>query len=317
MSKTFEQHTAYSKDLILFAKENWYAFDAFKKKAEFIKPFEYQIEVLKKLHEQPFSIVAKTRQMHVSSMMSLYIAWYALFNTNKNIIILSNNLSQSSCILERIRWILQTYSVDDEKDGFVKNTYFHWENDFIKNNKKEITLKNGCRIIAISPLIPLKGYSIDLLYIDEAAFIKNFMSLYMCLAPCVSLKDSKIIIASSPKENSTFNDIYLKNKESSIFLHWIMHPEYSKDSTQTENGKVTSPWYEDACRMFGHNKKMIKEELDCVVENTDSIQQVKIKNKTITVRLSETTLNQIQELHGVTSDYIRKLIEDDMKKYYK
>lgn len=256
--------------------------------------------------------------MHVSSMMSLYMAWYAIFHPNKTIVIFGNTLSGSIRILEHIRWILQMYSVDDEKDGFVKNTYFIWEDEFVKNNKKEIALRNGSRIIAMAPSKNAgRGERIDLLYIDEAAFMKDLLSFYMGLAPCVYEKDGKIIIASSPKENSTFNDIYLKNKESSIFLHWIMHPEYSKESTQTEDGKVTSPWYEDACKMFGHDKKRIKEELDCVVANTESIHTVNTNTKTISIRISEVTYNQLNELHGVTSDYIRKLIEDDLKKYYK
>jgi hypothetical protein len=325
MAITLKQHIAYSKSPELFMKERWLSFNSFNNmKCDYLNPFDYQLDFIKTIHNVPANIIVKSRQMHVSSMMALYIAWYVLFNQEKEIAILSNSLDSGKRILDNIRTILQMYSVDDENNGKVTQTFFHWEDDFERNNKTEIKLKNGCRIKVFSPSPDAgRGYALDFIYIDEAAFIKDFEYIWMAIGMCMSAKkDSKTVIASTPQDNSWFNKMYLNsNKEgyfNSIRLHWSIHPEYSKNITEDRDQHspytYSSPWFEEMKNRLRYSEKAIEQEFECVVNYKEETN----KTKTISLRVDSELYRQLQNRlrkGESASDYIRRLIEKDVRTY--
>lgn len=322
MKTTLEQHIAYSKSPELFMKEKWLTFDVFNRLADKnIKPFDYQLDFIKNIHKINRNIVVKSRQMHVSSMMALYIAWYALFNCDKKIAIMSYSGNSGAKILESIKVILQNYYVIEEENEKIK-TYFHWKDDFIKSNQKELSLKNGCTIKVLSPTICATcGEAIDLAFFDEAAFIKDFKTIWMCFCPMFDYKNSQVIISSNPKDDSFFNELVL-NFDSQygniIRLHWSIHPKRSHDLKKNIDinspFEYTSPWFESTCKQIGGNINLIEQELECVVRYKERSN----KNKTISIRLNSELYKKISaKIHGKesASDYIRNLIERDLRDY--
>jgi hypothetical protein len=305
-----KQHAAYSKSPELFMQNHFMAFDVFEnKRHKNVTPFDYQIEFIRNIHNIDKNIIVKSRQMHVSSMMALYIAWYVIFNYDKNVVIISHSSESTKNILEQIKFILISYSADN----------------FVTNNKTELRLKNGCRIQAIGPYRDAgRGCAIDFLYIDEAAFIKNFEEIYMGLGMSISsIKGAKFVMASTPKDNSMFNKLFLGAGENSYFnpirLHWSIHPVYSIGITEDDDKEspfqYTSPWFEE----FFNNKyrfdiSQVEQELDCVVRYQDETN----KTKTISLRVDGDLYKKIQGRLNPgesTSDYIRGLIEKDLRHY--
>lgn len=53
-----------------------------------------------------------------------------------------------------------------------------------------------------------------------------------------------------------------------ICLDWWMHPEHSQGIKLDEQGKPTSPWYEEECQRLGHDPLKIAQELDADEEAT-------------------------------------------------
>lgn len=322
MTVNLKQHLTYSKDPVLFAKEQWLTLDAFDKfQCKIIKPFDYQLDLINNFDKINFNIVAKSRQMHLSSSAALYIAWYVLFNSDKTVGIIAVNSESAQRILERIRMILQHYSVDNEKDGRVTKTYFHWEDDFVINNKREIKLKNGCKIFASSATPDAgKGYSLDFVYIDEAAFIKYYESIFASIIVSSYVKkNSKVIIGSTPNEDSFFNKQFLeasvKNNFNPIRLHWSLHPVYSKGIEKNENSIIPteyiSPWAEDFIKRLNYNTEYIEQELECIVRYKEQSN----KSKTISLRISDDLYKKLKVFlknQNNISDYIRMLIEKDL-----
>lgn len=314
MITTLKKHIEYSNDPTLFMKEKWLTFDAFStKNYKNVTPFDYQLEFIRNIHNINHNIVVKSRQMHITSMMELYLAWYILFNNKKQVFILSNSLDCAKTILDHIKIILQNYCVSDT---------FHWEDDFVVNNKAELKLRNGCKIKAIGPHQEAsKGHVIDFLYIDEAAFIKNFEMIYAGLGIATSYNpNSKTVIASTPKDNSFFNNMFLNVGDESSFnpirLHWSIHPVYSKGMTEDKNidspFKYTSPWFDELFKRLGYDVGQTEQEFDCVVRYKNDT----TKSKTISLRIDGELYKKIQDelKHGESaSDYIRKLIEKDLK----
>lgn len=323
MTVNLEQHKKYSKSPELFMKECWLTFNAFNKMQcdKPIKPFDYQIDLIRNIHNIDMNIIVKSRQMHMTSMMAVYIAWYVLFNSDKMVAIVGSNSDAGKRILDHVKIILQYYSVDNEKDGKVSKVYFHWEDDFVVNNKTELKLRNGSRIKVLSASAQAgRGELIDLLYIDEAAYIKDLEYIWMGLGMAVTANKGKIIIASSPQDNSYFNKMYLNANENSfmntIRLHWSIHPQYSigiKRNTDVNFFfQYTSPWHEEICKMLYNNSNRIDCELECVLNLNVETK----KEKTISLRIDDNTYNEIKKnlkQNESVSDYIRNLITKDIQ----
>ena len=288
MKTNLKQHVAYSKNPSLFMREQWFSFDAFEKSYHLLTPFDYQIDFIDNVHRNEETLVIKSRQMHISSMMALYIAWYTLFSWDKQIIIISNNLSTGKRILESISHIMNNYflNADDELSKIKPST--------ITSNSTHLLLSNGCDIKILAPSTNAgRGQHIDLLFIDEAAFINCLHSIYLPLA----LASTKIIITSTPKDDSYFNELYLNKKTNKIILHWKNHPEYSKEG-----------WYEDMCEIL-QDKDKIEQELDCIVNFKPEVP----KSKVINFRIEDDVYNKIPSYKKENmSEYIRELIRKDI-----
>lgn len=134
-------------------------------------------------------------------MATLYILWYGLFHKAKTIAVLANKASQAAEILLRI-----------------KNAYTElpmWlQQGLVKWNNGEISMENKTKIFCgASSSSSVRGKSIDLLLVDEFAFIDdnlatNFMqSVFPTQA---AKKDAMMILISTPKGMNHFYAIWQK-----------------------------------------------------------------------------------------------------------
>jgi hypothetical protein len=124
---------------------------------------------------------------HNTTSITVIILHEALFNKNKNIALLANKLSSAREILSRIKTAYE-YLPDWLKGGILK-----W-------NEGEIKFENGTRIFAdASEGNSIRGKSIYLLYVDEAAFVEDWDTFSQSVLPTVSsVSGSKIIFTSTP-----------------------------------------------------------------------------------------------------------------------
>jgi hypothetical protein len=319
MSKTPNQHYIYSKSPELFMMDNWITFDAFNgyRCDRPVTPFKFQTEFITQVHEEKALLVVKSRQMHVSSMMALYMAWYVLFNPEKSVAIISHSLESSREILFKVKIILQNYSVNVIENGKIIEHIFNWEDDFVINNKTTLQLKNGSRIKASSPTITAcRGEMYDFAFIDECAYIPNFSEFYMALLPCLmAKKNSKLVMSSAPKDNSEFNKFVLNaNGFKFLKLHWSIHPVYNIDLITNEPGSdyaFSSSWFQDVCKHLNYKKESINQELECIINYKEQTN----KSQTISLRIEHEMYKKIQSKlkeNESASDYIRNLIEKDL-----
>lgn len=299
---TTEKYIRLAKDPIAFLDEAWYGFNVQTFKMDKINPHEFQRELVRSVYKRDIHLIAKSRQMYVTTTMCAYIAWLIAFHPNKKVIVISNNYNQTSELLNIIRRILEYAELAD----------------FTISNKKEIQLQNESYVKAVVPNAHAgKGEMVDFVYIDEAAFIKNFELIYTSIHMCLNPTDGFMVAASTPYNNSDFNRHYNYAVEtfgcSYLKLDWTQHPVYSEGmrTVMDEKGRLrlTSPWYEDMkVRMHPGS---IESELDCVIRVNDKLS----KSETISLRLSPELNTRIREKIGTRSisDYIRELIEQDIR----
>ena len=146
----------------------------------------YQERMFKQWEENRFNIVLACRQSGKSISSVVYILWYALFHADQSIAILANKGSTARSLLGRITLALE-------------NLPFFLQPGCKSMNKGTIEFSNNSRIITASTSSSsIRGESINLLFLDEFAFIDNDAEFYTSTYPVVSSgTKTKIIITST------------------------------------------------------------------------------------------------------------------------
>jgi hypothetical protein len=152
-------------------------------------PFElypYQEDMFHHFNDNRFSIVLACRQSGKSISSVVYLLWYALFNPEKTIAILANKgataremLARVTLALENLPWFLQP--------------------GCRALNKGSIEFSNNSRIVAAATSgSSIRGMSVNLLFLDEFAFVERASEFYTSTYPVVSSGvDTKVIITST------------------------------------------------------------------------------------------------------------------------
>jgi hypothetical protein len=181
---------------------------------------DYQHGMLNHFKDNRFSICLASRQIGKTICSSIYIAWYVLFNFDKNALVLSNKGATTREIIDKAKVILDNLPFF-MKPGIVKNDVFNMKFD------------NGCRIIGQSTTKKAAiGFTIHLLFMDEFAHIHaNFLdTFYENVYPTISSsKISRVIITSTPNGFNKFYEIYSnaienKNEYRAFRVDWWQVP---------------------------------------------------------------------------------------------
>lgn len=125
---------------------------------------------------------------HNTTVAAAYILWYAMFHPNQTVLLLGNVQSAALETMFRIRYAYEACP-DHIRDGIIEY------------NKLSIRFENNSRIIAsaTSPTAA-RGKSVNLLYLDEFAFVSENIQeeFWSAVAPTLSSTKGRCIITSTP-----------------------------------------------------------------------------------------------------------------------
>jgi hypothetical protein len=162
------------------------------------KLYPYQKEMFNHFQNNRFSIVLACRQSGKSIISCMYILWYALFHPDQTIAILANKGATAREMLARITLALE-------------NTPFFLQPGTKALNKGSIEFSNNSRIIAAATSgSSIRGLSVNLLFLDEFAFVENAAQFYTSTYPVISSgKTSRVIVTSTANGiGNIFHKIY-------------------------------------------------------------------------------------------------------------
>jgi hypothetical protein len=292
MTNMNEEIIKYTKDPIEFLKENRIGVSSKTWRCESLGLMDYEERFLRHIHDNNFSITKKSRQMHMSTLTAAYCAWMMIFHFDKSIAIMCPTKDEANRFIEHVRIILQNYS----------NDFFHWEDNFVKNNKSEIRLDNGSYIKALSAKSSsLRGYNFDVVIMDEIAFMKQAPDIWNTLTPHL-FNNSKIILYSSTNGLNFFYDLWAKAIRgemnfSAISFDYEDNPDYDDE------------WYDTQVKRLGYDEDSIKAELlgSFVGNKTPESHRLNLRVKG---SLYEKMINKTGSSN--VSDYIRGLIKKDL-----
>jgi hypothetical protein len=193
------------------------------------KLYDYQKEMVKSMADNRMSIIATARQAGKSTVTCGFILWYTLFNKDKTVGLLANKGDTARQILGRIQNAYQ-YLPKWLQQGIVE-----W-------NKGSHVLENGSLVLAGSTSSDnVRGYTFNMIFIDEAAFIDNWDEFFTSVFPTISSgKTTKIVLVSTPnglnhfhklwvetgiQEDGSINEAVRENDYNPIRVHWTEVPE--------------------------------------------------------------------------------------------
>lgn len=290
-----EEYLRYSKSLIEFARDKRVGFDGYKKMAnQNMKLFEFEEKILNFFDDNQFSLIKKSRQMHLTTLASVYCAWCMIFKHDYSIGIVSTNINMSNNIINRVREILQNFN----------GPIFNWDEYKVKDSKGEIRLMNGCSIKSFTPKNAGIGYQINMFILDECAYY-SLEDIFKRVIPVMfALKNSKIIAYSTPNGFNDFHKLWdqaisIDGRFKGLNVNWRENPNYNEE------------WYNEKCKLLGWDKELIRSELE-----GGFIKKKKKNKKPISIRLNDDILDKVYkkiEKKGITiSKYIKDLVKRDL-----
>ena len=150
------------------------------------KLYPYQRKMFGHFNEHRFNIVLACRQSGKSISACAYLLWTALFNPEQTIAILANKGATAREMLSRITLMLE-------------NIPFFLQPGCKALNKSSIEFSNNSRLIAAATSgSSIRGMSVNLLYLDEFAFVERAAEFYTSTYPVISAgTGTKIIVTST------------------------------------------------------------------------------------------------------------------------
>ena len=174
----------------------------------------YQEDLIDHYNDNRFSVVLAARQSGKSITSCAFLLWYLLFHPEVTVAVLANKGAIAREMIARIVTMLE--SVPFFLQPGVKIL-----------NKGSIEFSNDSKVVAAATSSSsIRGMSINMLYLDEFAFVEDADTFYTATYPVItSGKDSKVIITSTANGvGNMFHKIYESAvHEQSEYRHFIIN----------------------------------------------------------------------------------------------
>ncbi|WP_405323244.1 LAGLIDADG family homing endonuclease [Fibrobacter sp.] len=175
---------------------------------QLFKTWPFQDEAVKRFLKYRFNINKWSRQVGKSTIVRGFILWYAMFHSDQLVAMLANKLALAKEQLQLLR------------DSYVALPF--WLQPGVKLwNKMSIQFSNNTRIlVAATTPDGVRGFSPNLLYLDEFAFLRNGLAddFMASVFPSISSgKKTRVIITSCvTKDTMVFTPDGIKTVEDFI-----------------------------------------------------------------------------------------------------
>lgn len=205
--------------------------------------WDFQEKMIKTFSENRFVINLLPRQMGKTITVAAFLLHYAIFNKHKSIGILANKAATSREILSRIQRMLE-------------NLPFFLQPGVVEYNKGNVEFGNGSILMAAATSSDsIRGYSFNVVYLDEFAFVENADTFYTSTYPVISSGETtKVLITSTPNGMNLFYKLWEdarmgRNDFVPVKVHW------------SENPKRDIKWKETTLKNIG--KRQFQQEYEC------------------------------------------------------
>lgn len=184
--------------------------------------YPFQEKVLKLFQNHDYSIINKSRQLGISTLVSAYSLWLMLFHRDKNVLVVATTQSTAKNMVTKVRFAYQNLP------AWLKI-------GATEDNRLSLRLTNGSQIKAVSAAgDATRSEAVTLLVIDEAAFIERIEEIYTAAQQTLATGGGCIALSTPNGVGNWFHKTYTAAQKSEnsflpISLPWTVHPERSQD----------------------------------------------------------------------------------------
>ena len=197
--------------------------------------YPFQEKVLRLFQKYPDSIINKSRQLGISTLVSAYSLWLMVFNKDKNILVIATKQDTAKNMVTKVRFAYDNLPV-----------WLRIGTGATENNRLSLRLANGSQIKAVSAAGDSgRSEAVSLLVIDEAAFIDNIDTIYTAAKMTLATGGGCIALSTPNGVGNWFHKTYIAAQKQDnnflpISLPWTVHPERDqswRDAQDVDLGK--------------------------------------------------------------------------------
>lgn len=210
---------------------------------------DYQKKMIRKMHKNNRVVMRAARQSGKTETCSGYILWFLLFNKDRTCAILANKEATATEIVGRVQGMYMRVPLWLQQGVDIWNT-------------TSFLLENGSRLISSATSSDaIRGFRIDLLYLDEYAHVDNSVAeeFFTSVYPTISSgKKSKVIISSTPNGMNHFFKIFTDAVNHLKTRSQFKHITVTWDQVPGRN----KLWMEDMKLQLGEEKFSQEQEVE-------------------------------------------------------
>lgn len=209
------------------------------------KLWDFQEKVLKDFQNNRLNIILKARQLGMTELMAMYVLWFALFQKDKTIVIVSKHRKAASDLVKRVKY------------AYKKLPQWLKIAKLVSDNVHTVEFDNDSVIFADSSTENAgRGIACSLFIVDEAAFIPTLEEMWASVFPSIDNGGSCIVGSTPNGAAGQFYNLYQdapKNGFNPIKLDWDSRPDRDQE------------WYEKT--KLSMSPKKFSQEFLCVSGN--------------------------------------------------
>jgi hypothetical protein len=217
--------------------------------------YPFQEDTLGAFRANRFSIINKSRQLGISTLVAGYSLWTMLFNKDKTVLCIATKQETAKGMVEKVQ--------------FMYNNLPAWlrgNQKPISDNKLSLKLANNSQIVATSAASDAgRSYAVSLLLIDEAAFIEGIDKIYTSIKPTIATGGGIIALSSPNGIGNWFHKMYTeaqigKNDFRAIELKWNLHPDRDNAWEERERANMSPREFaqEYDCDFLGSGNSVVE-----------------------------------------------------------
>ena len=193
--------------------------------------YPYQENALLDFQENDRTIILKSRQLGISTLIAGYALWMILFQSDKNCLVVAIDQNTSKNLVTKVKVMF------DNLPSWLKLKA-------VESNKLSIRLSNGSQIKAVSSTgTSGRSEALSLVIIDEAAFVDGAEDLWASLQQTLSTGGQGILLSTPNGTGNFFHKMWSKaeageNKFKTLRLPWQVHPERSQDWRDRQDAEL-------------------------------------------------------------------------------
>jgi hypothetical protein len=235
-----EEYVKCAQDPIYFLKK--YVFIQTSDGRMLFNPYLFQEKLLFLINKHDRTAILKSRQLGITTLCAAYALWLMIFHKDQSILALAPTQEKARNIVDKVRFAY------DELPSWLKVAS-------IEHSKLSLLLSNGSKIKAASGASSsARGYTANVLILDEAAFIENAEELWGAAQQTLATGGKAIILSTPNGIGGLFHQIMTDaemgdNNFVPIKLKWNVHPNRDQK------------WRDDQDKELG--KRMASQECDC------------------------------------------------------